>query len=384
MIVPMATTDRQRDRAMSLPRLGHLEALDGIRGLAVAIVVLHHLRVPGINGGWLGVDLFFALSGFLITVSVLGMGEGTGLGAFWRRRGWRIGPAMAVLLAWYLAWWLLFDVEGHDGPMRLRWLLASAGQVLNVHDAGSLHGPFSDYLGHLWSLSAEAQFYVAWPILLTVLLRTRASKVAVVGVAVALLVASSAERTWLAVADMQWNRLYYGPDTRSTALWAGCVVGLAAAWGAFDRCPALRRAARLLTLPSAVALAVLVALPSMNFSVERTPYVWGLTVIGLSAGALVAAGAAVRGGPLRLLLEARPLAWLGRISYSVYLWHVPLIAQLHRARPEMDTVGRVAIVVPAALLAGWLSYVVVERPLLSAAGRARLRGRLSRRQTPVG
>ena len=369
---------------MALPRLGHVPALDGIRGLAVAIVVLHHLRVPGIHGGWLGVDLFFALSGFLITVSVLGMGEGTGLGAFWRRRAWRLGPAMSVLLLWYLAWWLLFDVEGADGHLRLRWLLASAGQVLNVHDAASVSGPFSDYLGHLWSLSAEVQFYVVWPLLLTVLVRRHAPKAAILGAAALLFVASSVERTLLAAADMQWNRLYLGPDTRSTALWAGCMVGLLAAWGAFDRSPVLRPAAKALAVPAFLALAWLVVLPSMNFSLERTPYRWGLTVIGLAAGALVAAGASSGGGPLRLLLEARPLEWLGRISYSVYLWHVPLIAELHRARPETTTLGRVLVVVPAALLAGWLSYVVVERPLLSAAGRARLRARLSRSQTPVG
>src|SRR4051812_13760843 len=122
-MVPVASTDAQRDRAMALPRLGRVAALDGIRGVAVGIVVLHHLKVPGVHGGWLGVDLFFALSGFLITQSLLGMGEGTRVASFWKRRAWRLGPAMSLLLAWYLAWWLLFDVEGADGHMRLTWLL---------------------------------------------------------------------------------------------------------------------------------------------------------------------------------------------------------------------------------------------------------------------
>jgi peptidoglycan/LPS O-acetylase OafA/YrhL len=125
-------------------------------------------------------------------------------------------------------------------------------------------------------------------------------------------------------------------------------------------------------------------MPGMNFSLSRTPYLWGLTLIGVCAGALVAAGAVVRGGLLRPLLEARPLEWLGRISYSVYLWHVPLIAELARARPGLSTGARVAVVVPATLLVGWLSYVVVERPLLSAAGRARVRGILSRSAPPIG
>jgi peptidoglycan/LPS O-acetylase OafA/YrhL len=380
----MATTDAQRDRAMSLPRLGHVAALDGIRGLAVGIVVLHHLKVPGIHGGWIGVDLFFALSGFLITQSVLGMGEGTGIGSFWRRRGWRLGPAMSVLLGWYVAWWLLFDVEGRDGHLRLTWLLTSALQVLNVHDAASVHGPFSDYLGHLWSLSAEVQFYVVWPLLLLALVRRHLHRTTILLVPVLLFVASSAERTFLALHHMQWNRLYLGPDTRSTALWAGCIVGLLHFWGAFDRSPLLRPAARALVVPAFLALAGLVAYPHMDFSLQRMPYTWGLTVVGLAAGALVAAAASARGGVLRPLLEARPLEWLGRISYSVYLWHVPLIAELRRTHPGIGTPTEVVVIVPAALLVGWLSYVLVERPLLSAAGRARLRARLGRAQTPVG
>jgi peptidoglycan/LPS O-acetylase OafA/YrhL len=365
---------------MSLPRLGHVPALDGLRGIAVAIVVAHHLKLPGVHGGWLGVDLFFALSGFLITQSVLGVGAGKGIGAFWRRRAWRLGPAMAVLLVWYL----VVSIGAPDRGARMGWLLASAAQVLNIHDAASLHGPFSPHLGHLWSLSLEVQFYVVWPLLLLPLVRRGTPRAWVVLVPLTLFVASSAERTFLAVHHMQWNRLYLGSDTRSTALWAGCIVGLLHAWGAFDRSPALRPAARVLAVPAFAVLGWLVLDPRMNFSLDRTPYLWGLTVIGVGAGVLVAAGASCRGGPLRPLLEARPLEWLGRISYSVYLWHVPLIAELLRARPDISTAAKVAIVVPATLLVGWISYVVVERPLLSTAGRARVRARLTRSAAPVG
>ena len=343
-----------------MKRLGHAPALDGIRGIAVAIVVLHHLQVPWVHGGWLGVDLFFALSGFLITHSLLGKEER--LGEFWTRRAWRLAPAMALLLAWYVAF-------VHRG-MWLTWWLASLGQVLNVHDAASLHGPFSPEIGHLWSLSAEVQFYAVWPLVVLAVGRRHR---ALLGVAVALFAASTIERTVLALHHEQWNRLYYGPDVRSTALWAGCVVGLLFVGGAFDRSPGLTMAARLLAVPAFAALAWLVVLPSMNFSLSETPYRWGLTLVAVCAAVLVAAGATTSGGPLRVLLEAGPLVWLGRISFSVYLWHKPIIEAL----PQMSTASRVAIVVPASLVAGWLSYVVVERPLLSSAGRARLRARLA-------
>jgi peptidoglycan/LPS O-acetylase OafA/YrhL len=333
-----------------------------------------------VHGGWLGVDLFFALSGFLITQSVLGVGAGTGIGAFWRRRAWRLGPAMALLLAWYL----VVSVGAADRGRRMAWLAASAAQVLNVHDAASVHGPFSPHLGHLWSLSLEVQFYVAWPLLLLPLVRRGTSRAWILLLPVALFVASSVERTVLAVHDMPWNRLYLGSDTRSTALWAGCIVGLLHAWGAFDRSPALRPVARILAVPAFGVLAWLVLDARMSFSLSRTPYLWGLTVIGVAAGLLVAAAASCRGGPLRPLLEARPLEWLGRISYSVYLWHVPLIAELLRARPDISTTAKVAVVVPATLLVGWCSYALVERPLLSAAGRARVRARLTGSTAPVG
>jgi peptidoglycan/LPS O-acetylase OafA/YrhL len=369
---------------MSLPRLGHVAALDGIRGIAVGIVVLHHLKVPGIHAGWLGVDLFFALSGFLITQSLLGVGSGTGIGAFWKRRAWRLGPAMAVLLAVYAVWWRTLDDATATDDLRWRWLGASAGQFLNVHDGWSSSGPFSDYLGHLWSLSAEVQFYVAWPIVLTALVLVRAPKVVVALVPAALLVASSWERAVMEADGVQWNRLYLGPDTRSTALWVGCLVGLLHFWGVFDRARALRVAAAVLAVPAAVGLGWLVAQPSMNFSVERMAYEWGLTFAAVCALVLVAAAASSRGGLLRPILEASPLEWLGRISYSVYLWHVPIIAEVVRAEPDISTTAKVAIVVPAALLAGWLSYVVVERPLLSAAGRARIRGFFRGAPTPVG
>jgi peptidoglycan/LPS O-acetylase OafA/YrhL len=228
----------------------------------------------------------------------------------------------------------------------------------------------------------EVQFYLVWPLLLLGLLRRGASRRVIMLVPVALFVASSVERAVMAVHHMQWNRLYLGSDTRSTALWVGCIVGLLHAWGSFDRSRALRRVTRALVLPAAGVLAVLVSDGRMNIALR--PYVWGITVMAICAGVLVAAAASCRGGPLRPVLEARPVVWLGRVSYSVYLWHVPLIAELHRLRPAMGTGPKVAIILPASLVAGWISYVVVERPLLSRAGRARLRARLGGSSATVG
>lgn len=341
-----------------------------MRGVAVALVVVHHLKVPGVYGGWLGVDLFFALSGFLITVSVLSMGDRGGLGDFYRRRWWRLGPALAVFLLTYVVW----SVGAADARLRFEAAGAAAGQALNVTMAGSRHGvEFSEHIGHLWSLSAEVQFYVLWALLLTWLVRRRASTVVLALTAAALLLCSIGLRTALALDGMQWNRLYFGPDTRAGALFAGCLVGVLYQRGVFGRHAWLRWGAALLVVPAAVVLGVLVGLRDMDLP-EPPVYRWGLTVIAFAAGVVVAAAAVRRGGPLRPLLELPPITWLGQVSYSLYLWHLPVIAVVREQ--EVSTTQLVAISVPISLVLAWVSYVLVERPLFTPATRARLLGRV--------
>jgi peptidoglycan/LPS O-acetylase OafA/YrhL len=364
-----ATTPRDAGAAR---RLGHVPALDGVRGLAVAIVVVHHVKVPGIHGGWLGVDVFFTLSGFLITLSVLSISGEGGLRRFFSRRFWRIAPAMAALLAWYLA----VSLGASDRGRRLEYLGAAAGQFINVQAAGYRRGPFSEHLGHLWSLSAEAQFYVVWPLVLVALLRWRTPRWVVLAVPVCLFVGSTVLRHVLVDQGMQWNRVYFGPDTHAGPLFAGAVVGVLFAWRVFDRRPVLVTAATALALPAMAVLAWVVVTPSMYF-VLPDGLRWGITLAAVGGAVLVAAAATASGGPLRPLLTLAPVAWLGRISYSVYLWHVPLIAELVRRHPDLSAAGRAAVVIPASLLLGWLSYTLVERPLMSPGGRARLRGRFA-------
>jgi peptidoglycan/LPS O-acetylase OafA/YrhL len=348
-------------------RLGHVGALDGIRGLAVAAVVAHHLNVPGLRGGWFGVDVFFALSGFLITVSVLG-GAATGLGPFFRRRFWRLAPALTLLLGWYVL--LAPDEDGR----RWAYAVSSATQWINVQ--GAVGGPFSDRLGHLWSLAAEAQFYVVWPLVLAVLLRRHAPRPLIVGLVVVAFVGTWLERVLLWEGGTPWNRLYLGPDTRAAGLLVGCAVGLAFGFGAFDDRPRLRRAVAVLVVP---AVALLVWFGAEESFLDASVYRWSLGAATLAAGVIVAAGATTGGGPLRPLLDLRPLRWLGRVSYSVYLWHVPLIAETVRRWPDLGALGRALVVVPATLAVATASWVLVEKPLLRGARR-----RVRRPPEPAG
>jgi peptidoglycan/LPS O-acetylase OafA/YrhL len=228
--------------------------------------------------------------------------------------------------------------------------------------------PFSPHIGHLWSLSAEVQFYVVWGVSLWWLLRRGVARGMVVGAVVALFAASWVERVVLWRDGSLWNRLYLGPDTRAPALLVGCVLGLAYAWGWMPP----RRLLAVLVVPALAFGAWFVV--EMSFLDGRT-YDWALGVIALAWGALVASAVAGPPVPLRVVLELAPLAWLGRISYSVYLWHLPVIAEVAKHRPD-DPLGVALLALPITLVVGTASYLLVERPLLSSAGRARVRAAL--------
>jgi len=337
---------------VSASGLRHVNALDGVRGVAVALVVVHHVVVRDpdavVRGGWLGVDLFFVLSGFLITVSVLQRPE---VGGFLRRRWWRLGPAMAVFLAVYA----VASIGADDARQRLEWLLAATTQWTNVQ--GAIGPPFSPHMGHLWSLSAEVQFYVVWGLGLILLVRFGAPRPVIAGLVVALFLASWAERFVLWEGGTPWNRLYLGPDTHGGSLLAGCALGLAYAWLDVAR---LRRPLAFLALPAAAVMAWMVV--ELSFLDGRT-YQWGLTAVAVAGVIFVAGGATGAPSPLRPVFELLPLVVLGRISYSVYLWHLPIIEEVSR-RNEGDIARIAAIAIPLSLAAGALSYLLVERPFL--------------------
>jgi len=341
----------------------HESGLDGVRGIAVALVVWHHIVVrdddPMILGGWLGVDLFFVLSGFLITQSVIRRPQ---VGDFLRRRCWRIGPAMIVFLGVYLA----VSIGADDAHQRVEWLGAAATQWLNIQ--GAMGPPFSPHIGHLWSLSAEAQFYLAWGLALALLVRRRAPRPVVIGIVVALFLLSWVERVVLWDHGVLWNRLYLGPDTHAGSLLAGCFIGLLFSWDLL-RWRGTSSVLAVLTVPAVALLAWQVV--RLSFLDERT-YRWGLTGAAI-AGAVIVAGAALRvPSPIRPLIELAPVAFLGRISYSVYLWHLPIIEEVSR-RSDGDIVRVAVVSVPLTVAVSLVSYVLVERPLMSSAGRARVR-----------
>jgi peptidoglycan/LPS O-acetylase OafA/YrhL len=284
-----------------------LPALDGLRGLAIASVVAYHcFGWPA--GGHLGVDLFFVLSGFLITTLLLRERLETGrisLRAFYARRAARLLPALALMLIVYM---MIAAVKGDDG---LKAVLLSGLYFGNVMIAFTHDSRFvvQSGIGHLWSLAEEEQFYLVWPILLSIVARSRRPARLVLAAALALV----AYKFVLMTEGASHHRLYNGPDTHAEGLVAGAFVAFLVA-----RRPDL-------TLPR-ITLAL--TLPFVTLFLFARTQSTGWDGIGLplaETGCVALVMAALTLPEWQRLLSFAPLRWLGRISYSLYLWHAMLM-----------------------------------------------------------
>jgi peptidoglycan/LPS O-acetylase OafA/YrhL len=322
-------------------QLGYRPALDGVRALAIApVVALHAFGWP--REGSLGVELFFVLSGFLITTLLLEERVATGtisVGGFYRRRAARLVPGLVLMLVVYAivargahAWALLFG-------------LTYTTNLANLVNTNAI--PWS--LGHLWSLAQEEQFYLVWPPLLLVLTRARpallpkALGVLILGVVI--------EKLTLTAMGASLERIYFAPDTHAEPILIGCLFGaLFPSW----RSAAVRRWGGPLALLTVIGS--LLAAQWVSFLTPRSPL---RTLFMFACGFLILAAA--QGWVVRLL-QNRGMVFLGRISYSLYLWHVPILAAAGAAAYDHRAVRSAAAVCVAIVVAA-ASFLFVEQPL---------------------
>jgi peptidoglycan/LPS O-acetylase OafA/YrhL len=327
-------------------RLGHVPALDGLRGVAIASVLIYH--AGGLSGGYLGVDLFFVLSGFLITSFLLEEHLERGrvsLRNFYVRRLRRLMPVAIAgivfseiaLLGGYIGWQALSGVFALFYVENLAHFL---------HDA-----PVTG-VGHYWSLSQEEQFYLLWPPCLVLMLHRRVNPRWVLAGLLLAALGVMAHRTSLHDA----LRLY-GPDVRSDGMLLGCA--LAVAWKSGLVKP--RSGWRFAGVAAAAMFAA--AVYSATWATGER---YGVTAANLAALTMIASVIAAPRGWLPRLLSFQPLRWLGVISYSLYIWQ-PLVVSV----TELHGAVMLAVATPI----GWGSYQFIERPF-----RLQSRARLDRNE----
>jgi peptidoglycan/LPS O-acetylase OafA/YrhL len=351
----------------------YMPGLDGLRAIAVLGVVLYHLKFGWAEGGLLGVGVFFTLSGYLITDILLNQVESGGikLKSFWLARARRLLPGLFLMLIVVMAW---VTVIGPHQPGDFRMAELSAVGYFNnwwliFHDVSyfARFAPPSP-LNHLWSLSVEEQFYIAWPFLLMAALhlvpeaRRKAGprpRLAAVALAGALL--SGILMAVLYTPSLDPSRVYYGTDTRALELLVG--AALAMAW------PSRRLTARVTPQArrtiDAAGLAGLVVIGLMFWrSSEFSPFIYrgGFALLAIGTALSVAAFAhpASRLGPI---VGCRPMRWIGERSYGIYLWTLPIIVLTSPQGVHGPNLLRAILQVAAIMGVAELSWRYVENPI---------------------
>ena len=365
-------------------RLPYLPGLDGLRALAVTAVLLYHADQRWLPGGFLGVEVFFVISGFLITSLLLAEWRERGrieIGAFYLRRARRLLPALFLLLLGVLAFTAAFAPE--EVTELRRDALAAAGYFSNWQLIFGGQSYFESVgrpplLRHLWSLAVEEQFYLVAPLFLAFGLRLLGRRVTA-AVLLAGAAGSAALMAALYDASAGPSRVYYGTDTRATGLLLGAALALVWAPASLEG----RRAAWVLDALGAVSLGALAILLFRLDQYDPLLYRGGFVLAGLSTAGLIVA-ASSPGARAGRLLGWAPLRWAGLRSYAIYLWHWPVFML---TRPELDialdgpALLAVRLAVTAALAEA--SYRLVETPVrrgaLELAWQALCRGWSGRR-----
>lgn len=348
-------------------KLGYQPSLDGLRAISVAAVLLYHMDLAWIPGGFLGVEVFFVVSGFLITALLVEERHHTGsvsLRGFWTRRARRLLPALYVLLLVVPAVTLLFyrDAAGRLGGDVLGALFyVSNWWQIFLNESYFAQAGRPPVLRHLWSLAVEEQFYIIFPALFIWLL-SRAGRDRTRNVLLAVALGSA---VWMAVLyepSTDPSRVYYGTDTRLSGLLLGAM--LAVVWTPWRSRGTPSRAAGPVLNSAGIGALLLLGWFFTRVN-EFDPFVYRGGFLLLDVVCVVLIAVLVHpSANLSKILALGPLVWIGVRSYSIYLWHWPIFMF---TRPELDVPltgwPLFALRVGLTLGAAELSYRFVEQPI---------------------
>lgn len=352
------------------PTIPHLPALDGLRGLAVlGVLLFHDGRLPG---GYLGVDLFFVLSGYLITSLLLAewsAGQKIDLAAFWIRRARRLFPALLALLPAVALYAVTFAKPGellrirYDGFATLayiaNWRAIFAGR--SYWDMFEAPSP----LEHTWSLAIEEQFYVLWPLLTVAVLKlSRGSRRIMLGTSLILGILSTLALVWFGTKIGGTDRAYLGTDTRGAAILFGAVLACFLAGRDSSSSPSESPwPLRLLDgFGLLAALGLGVAWVRMDGQ-HAFLYRGGFFITELAVLVLIVCATRGAQSIVARAFAFRPLTWMGLVSYGVYLWHWPIYVILSPERMHFSGLPLTALRLSATFAVSLVSYRFLEQPI---------------------
>lgn len=369
---PALAAGEPRAAVAARPAVAHLAGLDGLRAIAVLSVVFYHLNLSGFfPGGFLGVDIFFTLSGFLITSLLLREQEGRGgidLKGFYLRRFRRLAPAVLAVIGVCA---VLLHVVAEDAAPQLRKdIPAALFYVSNWWQVVSEQSYFEmmsrpPLLQHLWSLAIEEQFYLLWPLLLMAVM-ARAGRRGLLRVSLGLTLLTAGWMAWLAVQgniplEADPNRLYLGTDTHTTGLFAGAL--LACLWNPW-RPAGLALPGGVAAALGAVGLAALMAMFLWANETQDWLYRGGFLLVAVMTVAAIM-GATAPGSALARGLGTPLMRYLGERSYGLYLWHWPVFVLLRPQDLALPVAATEVLRLVVTFLAAELSFRYVEDPLRS-------------------
>lgn len=360
------TTRGSINSALRAPTLSSKRnsSLDGLRGLAVCLVVIFHVYPLALTGGFLAVDVFFVLSGFLITGLLLQEQEQTGrinLRFFYARRALRLFPALLLMILLLVpAYWLFAKPKlAHQFTTEAFFALTYTTNWVAALDLHSV-----TLLRHTWSLAIEEQFYLLWPPMLIAITRGRPTLKSLMYISISLWLISIATRVYLSASGSSIDRLYNGLDTRADAIMAGAITALVH-----------HRQSNKPTgnLPMLLAWSHIPALAVLGYFfwsasyLDKALYYWQLPLVHAGAAIIILHLCLHKTGSLYRLLCTPPMRQLGEISYGIYLWHFPvlLLGLKFNIQPQFLLVFTLLGTISTA----YLSWRFIEKPCLAAKGR---------------
>jgi peptidoglycan/LPS O-acetylase OafA/YrhL len=361
---PRAWREGQNSTA---PQYAYQPALDGVRAFAVGSVMLYHAGQSWALGGFLGVDAFFVLSGFLITSLLVVEWSGRGridLAAFWGRRARRLLPALGLVILGIVAYAAVYAAPGEVERIRsdgfatigyvANWKFIFAGQ--SYFDQFTQPSPFR----HMWSLAIEEQFYLLWPLIVFGILWFTRSVRALLAAAIAMLIGSAVLMAVLHQPAHDPSRVYYGTDTRAQSLLMGAIAGILV----YFHGPIRSTLARTILRVAAAAGAVYTLWIWSNTS-ERSDalYRGGFLLASLSVAVVIVSVTQPDRGLLGRALSWAPLRWIGMISYGLYLWHWPVYLTFTGTRTGLSGTGLLLARVAVTTAVATASFYLVERPI---------------------